>query len=259
MDPMLLPALLALGAAAAVLGHRTISRRRPEAVRTYWQVWAIKCRRCGYGGMYPDDPYSPTRVRCSGCQYERPATEEERSDPSRCFTLRQSAHDLGNMISSLCESDEHAPLLDLDFPATLEPRGRGRGCRLTLKKPVRPEACARLLRVMKDLRLVELNALDVIAVAAEERFPGITGYRGALSQVGFDLTVPARLFPSGTEGHFHLYLDAEMTWEDFALLLRAWRDAGLIEPGWHELSVRRKTALLRTPEKPKRRPNRHMS
>jgi hypothetical protein len=44
-----------------------------------------------------------------------------------------------------------------------------------------------------------------------------------------DLDVPARLEPSGTPGHSHLYLDVPMTWAQYSTLLHALCAAGVVQ------------------------------
>jgi hypothetical protein len=44
-----------------------------------------------------------------------------------------------------------------------------------------------------------------------------------------DLDVPARLIPSRTPGHSHLYLDVPMSWAQYSALLHALAGAGVIE------------------------------
>jgi hypothetical protein len=62
-----------------------------------------------------------------------------------------------------------------------------------------------------------------------------------------DLDVPHRYVPSSTEGHGHLFIDVEMSWDKYERLLKALHEAGLIEDGFYHLSVRRKATFLRPP------------
>jgi hypothetical protein len=63
-----------------------------------------------------------------------------------------------------------------------------------------------------------------------------------------DIDFPARLVPSTTEGHFHLYLDGiTMEWKRYERLLAALAEAGIIEQGYYEASVRRKMTCVRLP------------
>lgn len=62
-----------------------------------------------------------------------------------------------------------------------------------------------------------------------------------------DLDVPAYLVPSSTEGHSHLYIEHEMSWEKYEALLVALGDAGILESGYVSVSRERKFTALRLP------------
>lgn len=62
-----------------------------------------------------------------------------------------------------------------------------------------------------------------------------------------DLDVPAHLVPSRTPGHHHLYIDAELTWNDYLRLLRVMSKVGLIEPGYTKSAEVKGHSLLRVP------------
>ena len=62
-----------------------------------------------------------------------------------------------------------------------------------------------------------------------------------------DLDVPARLEPSSTEGHTHLYLDVPMSRWRWAALMVALRIAGVIETGFLVWSLRRGGNFVRVP------------
>lgn len=62
-----------------------------------------------------------------------------------------------------------------------------------------------------------------------------------------DLDLPARLLPSRTPGHHHLYLDMEMTWRRYKALLKALAKAGVVEESWAKASIRGQQTLLRPP------------
>lgn len=62
-----------------------------------------------------------------------------------------------------------------------------------------------------------------------------------------DLDFPARLVPSTTDGHYHLYLDKPMTWTVYVNLLRALAEAGIIERGYANASIQRGYSAVRTP------------
>ncbi len=62
-----------------------------------------------------------------------------------------------------------------------------------------------------------------------------------------DIDLPVTLVPSTTEGHFHLYLDHEMTWDQYAELLVALRNANVINQGYYEMAMKRRATMLRKP------------
>jgi len=62
-----------------------------------------------------------------------------------------------------------------------------------------------------------------------------------------DIDLPARLIPSSTEGHHHLYIDVEMTWDEYERLLTVLADVGIIQPGYCRASAERKGTYLRLP------------
>ena len=65
--------------------------------------------------------------------------------------------------------------------------------------------------------------------------------------VAIDLDLDAVLVPSSTPGHHHLYIDREMDWDTYEQLLVALFNAGLIEEGYLDVSLRREETHLRTP------------
>ena len=62
-----------------------------------------------------------------------------------------------------------------------------------------------------------------------------------------DLDIPAVLLPSSTEGHFHLYIDKEMSWKSYKKLLTVLAEVGIIEEGYLRASVARKYTAVRLP------------
>lgn len=55
-----------------------------------------------------------------------------------------------------------------------------------------------------------------------------------------DLDFPARLLPSSTPGHFHLYLDGiEISWEKYAKLLTTLAEVGIISEGYLDAALQR--------------------
>jgi len=62
-----------------------------------------------------------------------------------------------------------------------------------------------------------------------------------------DIDFPAALLPSSTAGHFHLYLDKEITWDAYEELLKALGRAGILESGYVAASIAREYTSVRLP------------
>lgn len=61
-----------------------------------------------------------------------------------------------------------------------------------------------------------------------------------------DIDLAARLVPSSTEGHFHLYLDGlALSWEVYEKLLVSLRDAGVLQHGYVNAAIERKATFVR--------------
>lgn len=65
--------------------------------------------------------------------------------------------------------------------------------------------------------------------------------------VAIDLDMDAVLIPTTTPGHHHLIIDKELTWAQYASLLFALWDVGLIQDGYYRACMHRKASWLRTP------------
>lgn len=63
-----------------------------------------------------------------------------------------------------------------------------------------------------------------------------------------DIDFKARLVPSTTRGHYHLYLDGlELKWPAYKKLLIALAEAGVIQDGYMRASIARKATYVRRP------------
>lgn len=62
-----------------------------------------------------------------------------------------------------------------------------------------------------------------------------------------DIDFPAALVPSTTPGHFHLYLDKLMSWDDYEKFLRVCGEVGILEPGYVNVSIERRHTAVRVP------------
>ena len=62
-----------------------------------------------------------------------------------------------------------------------------------------------------------------------------------------DLDMPCHLIPSTSEGYFHLVIEHPMPWDDYAKLMRALGDAGLLEKYYVNKSIERGYSAIRRP------------
>lgn len=62
-----------------------------------------------------------------------------------------------------------------------------------------------------------------------------------------DVDFPIAVVPSSTPGHFHLYIDKPMFWDQYVELLAALENAGIVQHGFVHHSVNRKKSVLRMP------------
>lgn len=69
--------------------------------------------------------------------------------------------------------------------------------------------------------------------------------RDGLHAPALDVDFSARLLPSKTPGHYHLFLDRTMPWWRYRILLKVLAWSGIIEPGYYRASVARKQTFLR--------------
>lgn len=52
------------------------------------------------------------------------------------------------------------------------------------------------------------------------------------------------IFPSETEGHFHLYVDVPMSWEQYEKLILVMGEVGILEPGYVNMSLKRRATFV---------------
>lgn len=70
-----------------------------------------------------------------------------------------------------------------------------------------------------------------------------------------DIDFPARLVPSKTEGHYHLYLDGVVLSDDqYQKLLLVLAEVGILEQGYVNASIERGMTRVRLPEGVGKRP-----
>jgi hypothetical protein len=62
-----------------------------------------------------------------------------------------------------------------------------------------------------------------------------------------DLDMDAMLLPSTTPKHHHLYINAEMTWHEYSLLLNVLGHVGILQAGYVRASHARGESFVRLP------------
>jgi hypothetical protein len=72
-----------------------------------------------------------------------------------------------------------------------------------------------------------------------------------IHKLALDIDLPAKLVPTTTPGHCHLYIDHEMPWEAYVKVIDALAEAGIIEKGYARASKIRGYTSVRPPWLPK--------
>lgn len=173
------------------------------------------------------------------------------------------------LIASRTAAGLHAPALDLDFAVKSKTLDNG-ATRLTFP-PRRIDFVAWSKAVF---RMARLGWLKLDALEASDLDPRFADGRGpdtrvsgrslvaslqeaVLSGAGvdayLDFAVPVRLLPSSSRKHFHLYVDAEIGWDEYRGLLEELCDAGLIGPDWYRLALKLEMTTLIRPGLNKKR------
>lgn len=62
-----------------------------------------------------------------------------------------------------------------------------------------------------------------------------------------DIDYETFLVPSSTSGHYHLYLNQSVSWRKYKRVLRAMKNAGLIQNGFYRAAVKRGYTSARLP------------
>jgi hypothetical protein len=62
-----------------------------------------------------------------------------------------------------------------------------------------------------------------------------------------DCDFPIQAVPSSTAGHYHLYIDKELTWVQYKALLDGMLAAGLIQENWYKNAISHKRTYVRMP------------
>lgn len=91
--------------------------------------------------------------------------------------------------------------------------------------------------------VTDIDAANVIT----SKVAHLVNLFGQRHKVMVDVDMPCKVVPSTTPGHFHLYIDREMSWHDYKLLLGTLERVGIISTGYHDASILRGFTTLRLP------------
>lgn len=158
------------------------------------------------------------------------------SDFNGAVRLDQVTQRGAECLASLTRRGFHAPVLDLEYPARV--RQRGRYFLLELEPPTcAPHALRRLHDTLIHARLSTDTA------RRHMRSRRINDRR--LVTLAFH--VPLRLTPSRTPGHYHLFIEREITWDEYLPVLTALEDARLIDHQLFTSYLVEETSFVRLP------------
>lgn len=99
----------------------------------------------------------------------------------------------------------------------------------------------------KDMHTAVEMAHTQTVTSLQLSIPNSPEPEGGFHKPVLDIDFPAALLPSSTVGHYHLYLDKEVIWDDYVDLLKALAKCGIIEQGYANASIDRGHTAVRLP------------
>lgn len=159
-----------------------------------------------------------------------PGTPSFMTLPLPLITRAPKTH--AQLIGSLTKSGLHAPVIDIDFPATLVRMGKSFSF-----KAIHPSKLH--YNSMLQRRLAACGFAKNAKVKPSEDM---------VIELIFD--VPVVLVPSKTQGHFHLYINHETTWRKYRNLLMAMYKASLVHGSFCEMCFSARMSFVRKPNAP---------
>lgn len=91
----------------------------------------------------------------------------------------------------------------------------------------------------EEQKVADLDSANIISSEVE-------GKPGRHKPV-LDIDLGVKVIPSSTEGHFHLLIDKEMSWDDYQRLLWVLADVGIVEENYASASDERGYTAVRLP------------
>jgi uncharacterized membrane protein YgcG len=140
--------------------------------------------------------------------------------------LRKTPPEQAFLIGSLTANGNHIPLFDLDFPVVWKDH------RVEFQISVDAPRWWQVVDQFADARLVSGASVGPV---------------GILTNPYMEFSVPYKVYPSSTAGHFHLVLEKEVPWILYRDILRAMRWARLIGEKYLALSEEARMGMLIKP------------
>jgi hypothetical protein len=144
------------------------------------------------------------------------------------------------LVGSLCENGSHAPILDIDFSAEVVRLANRKYAAVYFNKIIPFKKFSDFLEVLQAVGLVSGDFRKL----AEWMIQPASGYVSIL-----EVEFPIQLIPSTTPGHYHLYLDRKISWEQYILVLESAHEAGIINKGFYEMSIKNGQSMVLLPGK----------
>ena len=92
-------------------------------------------------------------------------------------------------------------------------------------------------RLDKTTDIAEANAITSVIADDPE----------GLHKLILDVDFPVQAIPSTTPGHYHLYIDKALSWDDLEGVFTAMADAGLVERGYARACSDQRFTTVRLP------------
>lgn len=190
----------------------------PLAGRTFWNV-TQKAR-------------TDTREVWDGYGYVKRASRTMQNVNVPAASLKEAT-----LVASLLKNGRHAPALDLDFRAAIRTGPSGTTYLLLDRKaaPSKVEAFMDALGAAGIIRPSSASLENASSKAGPIPFPPL------------ELTAPAKLLPSSTPGHYHLYVAKELDWKAYRVLLDKAMFADVISGKYYSMSLKAKMTMLLKP------------
>src|SRR3989339_1311468 len=160
------------------------------------------------------------------------------TDYAREKIRRQVSEADGYLVSSLCESGRHAPVLDFDFSVEVSENI------LIFSKLVTVDKAYGLFEALAECGFIGENEKCSVGL---ERFTLRDYHEKIPFSFSVKLDAPFRLIASSTAGHCHLYIDREVSWLQYKKLLVRFTEAGLIEGNYYRLCAKHEKGFLLKP------------